>query len=40
MENQIYNYPNSGIDRMIEQMQQSIKPIVNMINSTAYQNSI
>ena len=40
MENKIYNYPNSGIDRMIEQMQQSIKPIVNMINSTAYQNSI
>ena len=40
MENKIYNYPNSGIDRMIEQMQQSMKPIVNMINSTAYQNSI
>ena len=40
MDNKIYNYSNFGIDRMIEQMQQSMRPIVNMINSTAYQNSI
>lgn len=31
MENKIYNYPNSSIDRMIEQMQQSMKPIVNRL---------
>lgn len=40
MSNKIYNYSNSGIDRMVEQMQQMMKPVVDMINSTTYQSTI
>lgn len=40
MENNMYNFSNSGINRMVEQMQQVMRPVVDMINSTAYQNTI
>lgn len=40
MSNKMYNYSNFGIDRMVEQMQQMMKPVVDMINSTTYQSTI
>lgn len=40
MDNNMYNFSNSGINRMVEQMQQVMRPIVDMINSNAYQNTI
>lgn len=40
MNNNMYNFSNSGINRIVEQMQQVMRPVVDMINSTAYQNTI
>ena len=40
MDNNMYNFSNSGINRIVEQMQQVMRPVVDMINSTAYQNTI
>ena len=40
MNNSIYNFSNSGIDKLIEQMQQISRPVVDMINSPAFKNSM
>lgn len=40
MNNDIYNFCNSGINKLIEQMQQISRPVVDMVNSTAFKTSI
>lgn len=40
MNNDIYNFSNSGINKLIEQMQQISRPVVDMVNSTAFKTSM
>lgn len=40
MDNKLYQYSNWGIDKLIEQIQQSIKPVVDFINSEEYKRTI
>lgn len=40
MDNNMYDFSNSSINRMVEQIQQVMRPVVDMINSTTYQNTI
>ena len=36
MNNDIYNFSNSGINKLIEQMQQISRPVVDMVNSNIF----
>ena len=40
MNNDIYNFSNSGINKLIEQMQQISRPVVDMVNSTVFRTSM
>lgn len=40
MNNDIYDFSNTGIYKLIEQMQQISRPVVDMINSTAFKTSM
>lgn len=40
MNNDIYNFSNYGINKLIEQMQQISRPVVDMVNSTAFKTSM
>lgn len=40
MNNNIYDFSNTGINKLIEQMQQISRPVVDMVNSTAFKASM
>lgn len=40
MNNDIYDFSNTGIYKLIEQMQQISRPVVDMVNSTAFKTSM
>ena len=40
MNNDIYNFSNSSINKLIEQMQQISRPVVDMVNSTVFRTSM
>ena len=40
MNNDIYNFSNSGINKLIEQMQQISRPVVDMVNSNIFRTSM